>query len=100
MIFNSCKIFRPVFELVEFEVAGWVEATALDTTNLDSLFADEPLSGEDSEEEAAPKAEQKNSPPSVAAPRSQPPCAAASPDEDDAQYDELEVKLSFPNKNN
>jgi hypothetical protein len=81
-------------------VAGWVEATALITTNLDSLFADEPLSGEDSEEEAAPKAEQKNSPPSVAAPQSQPPCAAASPDEDDAQYDELEVKLSFQNKNN
>jgi hypothetical protein len=80
-------------------VAGWVEATALITTNLDSLFADEPLSGEDSEEEA-PKAEQKNSPPSVAATQSQPPCAAASPDEDDAQYDELEVKLGFPNKNN
>jgi hypothetical protein len=81
-------------------LAGWVEAAAQSTTNLDSLFADEPLSGEDSEEEA-PKAEQKNFAPSAAAmTQSQPPCTAASPDEDDAQFDELEVMLRFPNKNN
>jgi hypothetical protein len=80
-------------------VACWVEATAQSTTNLDSLFADEPLSGEDSEEEA-PKEEQKNSAPSAAATRSQPPCTAVSPDEDDAQFDELEVMLRFPNTNN
>lgn len=88
-ILTQKSIFRPVFELVEFEVAGWVEATTQSTTNLDDWFTNEPLSGDESDEEEV-KLEDKIAAPLAPATQSQPPCTAAFLDEDDA-FDELEV---------
>lgn len=71
-------------------MVGWVEANSKTTTNLDDLFDDELLSGDEIVEEA-PKIEKKrNTPPP--APQSQPQCAVATIDEDDdALFDESEV---------